>query len=346
MAHGARSRTFPSVRLGVWWRVHALVLAMGCGGPPTPALPPAAEPDASAFCTNASEPGPDAVDVNTASATELLSLPGIGEHEAEAIVEHRQMFGPYFDVSELAGEEGPLTTEAARRLCGRVIARPPERTRSGGLAGSAGRGAQQPQAVEPSETPSEEAATQAQLSAPPEGPCDGTELALDAILRACRTDASEEPMPGPEVLALSVDDPGTVVGGSSLQLVVRLTNVSTRSVRFVAGVSPHARVTVYDAQGRDALNPEVHGGALGVLATPHPTVAVTLRPGGMLVTRVSVRLNVHRECTMRGCTASGPSPLAPGLYRVEVTTGFPLVDDEGRRSYRTVSRAIHVVPHR
>ena len=45
--------------------------------------------------------GPDRVDVNTAPAAELETLPGIGEKKALAIVEYREANGPFRAVEEL-----------------------------------------------------------------------------------------------------------------------------------------------------------------------------------------------------------------------------------------------------
>ena len=42
------------------------------------------------------------ININSASKSELATLPGIGEVKAKAIVEFRQKYGPYEDISELA----------------------------------------------------------------------------------------------------------------------------------------------------------------------------------------------------------------------------------------------------
>lgn len=47
------------------------------------------------------QPGPDAVPLNSASAAELMLLPGIGEKRAEAIVEYRRQNGLFTDVEQL-----------------------------------------------------------------------------------------------------------------------------------------------------------------------------------------------------------------------------------------------------
>lgn len=51
-------------------------------------------------------PVPDAardglVDINTAGAEELTALPGIGEKRAQAIVDHREEYGPFTYVEDL-----------------------------------------------------------------------------------------------------------------------------------------------------------------------------------------------------------------------------------------------------
>lgn len=50
--------------------------------------------------------GPDRVDVNTAPAAELETLPGIGEKKALAIVEYREANGPFRAVEELERVKG------------------------------------------------------------------------------------------------------------------------------------------------------------------------------------------------------------------------------------------------
>lgn len=51
-------------------------------------------------------PNSDQIDINTASATELDSLPGIGPALADAIVEYRTLHGPFGSVDELARVPG------------------------------------------------------------------------------------------------------------------------------------------------------------------------------------------------------------------------------------------------
>ena len=51
-------------------------------------------------------PGGQLVDVNTADATQLETLPGIGPAIAEAIIEHRQQHGPFATVEDLLDVSG------------------------------------------------------------------------------------------------------------------------------------------------------------------------------------------------------------------------------------------------
>lgn len=53
------------------------------------------------------------VELNTADAETLCTLPGIGEDIAHAIVEHRYEYGPFTELHELACVEG-ITEEMIR----------------------------------------------------------------------------------------------------------------------------------------------------------------------------------------------------------------------------------------
>jgi competence protein ComEA len=61
------------------------------------------------------------LDVNTASAQQLDTLPGVGRSKAQAIIAHREAHGPFPDVSSVAAVSGigPGTMRAIR---GRVVA--------------------------------------------------------------------------------------------------------------------------------------------------------------------------------------------------------------------------------
>jgi competence protein ComEA len=65
--------------------------------------PPPAGPAPGA--TSAGAP-PPLVDLNTASATELDDLPGIGPTTAEAIIDHRERNGPFTSVDDLLDVRG------------------------------------------------------------------------------------------------------------------------------------------------------------------------------------------------------------------------------------------------
>ncbi len=58
------------------------------------------------------------IDLNTATASELTALPGIGEVLAERIVEHRNANGPFARLDQLMAVRGigPVTYERVRAL--------------------------------------------------------------------------------------------------------------------------------------------------------------------------------------------------------------------------------------
>jgi competence protein ComEA len=69
-----------------------------------PASPPAVTPDGSVAGAPAQAPG--RIDLNTASATQLEQLPGVGPATAAAIVEHRSRNGPFRSVEGLVEVRG------------------------------------------------------------------------------------------------------------------------------------------------------------------------------------------------------------------------------------------------
>jgi competence protein ComEA len=68
--------------------------------------------------TGGSTPAPTLVNVNTAAAEELETLPGIGEVLAQAIISYRDEHGPFTSVDELEEVSGigPATLEEIRDL--------------------------------------------------------------------------------------------------------------------------------------------------------------------------------------------------------------------------------------
>lgn len=62
----------------------------------------------SAFTTRPTQqtPAASSVNVNTADRTELLQVPGVGPHMADAILTHRNTFGPFASLDELDGVKG------------------------------------------------------------------------------------------------------------------------------------------------------------------------------------------------------------------------------------------------
>ena len=66
----------------------------------------------------AAEPVNNRVNINTASAEELQSLPGIGPVLAGRIIEYRRQYGPFIDVEQLVEVKGigPKVLERLRPL--------------------------------------------------------------------------------------------------------------------------------------------------------------------------------------------------------------------------------------
>jgi competence protein ComEA len=83
---------------------------------PGPAPPPGG--GAAPGSTGGSTPAPTLVNVNTAAAEELETLPGIGEVLAQAIISYRDEHGPFTSVDELEEVSGigPATLEEIRDL--------------------------------------------------------------------------------------------------------------------------------------------------------------------------------------------------------------------------------------
>lgn len=77
--------------------------------------------------------GPDArrevgsaVDINTATVEELMSVPGIGQVIAQRIVEFREKNGPYASVDDLLKVRG-IGEKSLDRIRGRLVAGKPRK---------------------------------------------------------------------------------------------------------------------------------------------------------------------------------------------------------------------------
>ena len=101
----------------------ALLTAGGAALAASPPKPAAASPPtaASAAPSTAPTPKPKLVDINSASATELKTLPGIGDDEAKRIVANR----PYLTKSHLVAKK-VLDLAAYDALRGRIVAVQPQ----------------------------------------------------------------------------------------------------------------------------------------------------------------------------------------------------------------------------
>ena len=90
--------------------------ALLCALALSPAAPAAAAPAAA-----------DArVDINSADAAELRTLPGIGRRRAERILAHRRQFGPFESVDALAEVSG-IGAKLVERIRERLSADAPKR---------------------------------------------------------------------------------------------------------------------------------------------------------------------------------------------------------------------------
>ena len=84
----------PLIVAAVLLTLHSPLLAATAGPPASPATAPARTP------------ATPKVDVNRASAAELVGVPGIGERLAQAIVELREKKGPYTKLEDLLEVRG------------------------------------------------------------------------------------------------------------------------------------------------------------------------------------------------------------------------------------------------
>jgi competence protein ComEA len=81
-------------------------------------MPRVGEPVAASADTPTVTTTPGPVDINTAGVDELDRLPGVGPSTAAAIVAHREQYGPFASVDELASVRGigPAKLDALRGL--------------------------------------------------------------------------------------------------------------------------------------------------------------------------------------------------------------------------------------
>ena len=83
----------------------AAVIALAAGGADTASAAPAKAPRA-AKSADAEAADKTPVDINTADAERLASLPGIGASIAQRIVDYRKEHGPFKSVDELVNVRG------------------------------------------------------------------------------------------------------------------------------------------------------------------------------------------------------------------------------------------------
>lgn len=71
-----------------------------------PASTAPADPSSAAPSASSSSASPGIVNINTATADQLETLPGIGEVKAQAIIQYRETYGPFQSVDELTLVKG------------------------------------------------------------------------------------------------------------------------------------------------------------------------------------------------------------------------------------------------
>lgn len=84
--------------------VHIPVITAGTEENNAPEQPPAAA--APIIVSADADPGPRLVNINTAGATELETLPGVGPVIAQSIIDHRQANGPFNSIDEILEVSG------------------------------------------------------------------------------------------------------------------------------------------------------------------------------------------------------------------------------------------------
>lgn len=92
------------------------------GVPIPPSPTPASGPTGGSRVAGADLTGTGVVNINSASAAELETLPGIGPALAQRIIEHRQANGPFADPSEIVAVRG-IGEATYAKIADRVVVR-------------------------------------------------------------------------------------------------------------------------------------------------------------------------------------------------------------------------------
>lgn len=92
------------------------------GVPIPPSPTPASGPTGGSRVAGADLAGTGVVNINSASAAELETLPGIGPALAQRIIEHRQANGPFADPSEIVAVRG-IGEATYAKIADRVVVR-------------------------------------------------------------------------------------------------------------------------------------------------------------------------------------------------------------------------------
>jgi competence ComEA-like helix-hairpin-helix protein len=80
-------------------------------------------PDSTEWAKEKSQPT-EKVDINNATEKQLQSLPGIGSHLAQRIVEHRNVHGPFSSPQDITAVRG-IGQKTLLRFCDLIICEPP-----------------------------------------------------------------------------------------------------------------------------------------------------------------------------------------------------------------------------
>ncbi len=197
-------------------------------------------------------------------------------------------------------------------------------------------------------TEGDEAATGESAPQAIQDPCTGGELQIEQIGERCQGEEGAAPFPEPTVLSRMIVDPGPVRAGSTVELDVRLENVSEQALPVSADVlddmSILDRPKLFDAEGNDAQDPTQGNFAMGALMGPTHAIQVTLLPGGAMTMRVPIRLRrVRVSCLTTPCRELVGESLAPGTYHVVIKTPLVVRTSEGQRQL-VLDRDLTVTP--